>query len=284
MLPVELWSNVFKFVQSPRDLSQICSISRTFRREATPHLYHSVVLSGGWDQLLAFSRVATREGKRVVRLSIAIHGNDDRCRILAEQKQLLGAILCALPNLRYLELSAAAPYSIDCCLASSMSTIFGGCQFRLEEFRNSVITFDHTVDFLATQSSLRSWEHLPESLSHQIHRFDESFLPAISSVDIDTDLLVRCFSIARPIKRMHLRIGEGDEEEEFLDNLIQAVGLFGPSLTTLSLDGTFCESRTATLLAAGLAKGVLPHLVHLSLKDDYVTRDEDFLEVIHQRS
>ncbi|KDQ55615.1 hypothetical protein JAAARDRAFT_37020 [Jaapia argillacea MUCL 33604] len=277
MFPVELWAIIFKFVQSPRDLSQICSISRTFRREATPRLYHSVVLSSGWDQLLAFSRVVTREGKRVARLSIGIHGNLDRCRILVEQKQLLRAILRALPNLRFLDLSAATPHSIDCCFASSMSTMFGGCQFQLEEFRNSVITFDHTIDFLATQSSLRSWEHLPESLSHRVRRFDESFLPAISSVDIDTDLLIRCFSIARPIERMHLRIGGGQEEVFFLD-LIQAVGLFGPSLTTLSLDGTLCSSGTVTALASGLAEGFLPHLVHLSLKDDYLTEDDDFLE------
>ncbi|KDQ55626.1 hypothetical protein JAAARDRAFT_324307 [Jaapia argillacea MUCL 33604] len=269
MFPVELWAIIFKLVQSPRDLSQICSISRTFHREASPWLYQSVVLSRGWDQLLAFSRVVTREGKRVVRLSIAIHEHLDRTDIPAEQKLLLRAILCALPNLRFLELSATTPYSIDCCFASNMSTIFGGCQFQLEEFRNSVINFDHTIDFLATQSSLRSWEHLPESSSQGFRHFDESFLPCISSVDIDADLLFRCFSIARPIKRMHLRIREEEEEEELLDDLVQVVGLFGPSLSTLSLDGTL-KGGIATALASGLTEGILPHLVHLSLMDDFV--------------
>ncbi|KDQ55629.1 hypothetical protein JAAARDRAFT_208433, partial [Jaapia argillacea MUCL 33604] len=272
MFPVETWTKIFQFVRCHRDLSQICLTSHGFNHEASLVLYHSVSLSNGWDQLSAFNRTVTardtRIGERVVRLSITLHPNVYRDHSLSvEQRLLLHRTLLALPKLRVLEFTApATPFD-----SRHMAAVFEDCPFQLEKFINSDIPFDETVNFLAKQPSIRSWEHL-EDYWIRFSTIDEALLPNLSTVDIDERLLP--FTNDRPIKHMRLRVRELGGGLS-LEDCIRTIGLLRHTLTALSL-GRVVTCGTVTEIAAGLSCGVLPHLVHLTIGDDYIVKEPNF--------
>lgn len=253
-IPIELWSSVFVY-SSKRDLQQLCTVSRTFHREAERVLYREVSLYGAKLHLWA-QRVSQRSDLaahvRAVTLTISLYHETSQ-----DHLHTIHQALRALENLQELSLhgSPDGPH-----LNPSHVWILSNCSFQLKVFRNSLFDLSPLVWFLATQSGIQTWE---QQIAIDFN-FVDDILPNLISVSAPSWLVAKLQS-PRPIQEISFILSLLGKDGELA--AISTMGKYSKTLTHLRVERMVSENSLLLEHFISHLAEATPRLKHLSINN-----------------
>ncbi|KDQ53738.1 hypothetical protein JAAARDRAFT_421803 [Jaapia argillacea MUCL 33604] len=243
MLPLELYAHIFAFVRDNRDLCRISLVSRTFHRESTPFLYHTVDLTLRQHHMHSFCPTIKSNHDLALHVRILTLYLLPRYLSPSPLENLFQEILSSLHNLRVLTIEPSYLGFAD------FAVLTRDCQFQLRAFHNSAFGLPPTFRFLDSQPCIRDWTHTVPYDSGVT--FLETRLPNLTTICVNATILP-LFTTPRPVKQI----------------------LFRETLVTFSWDRSLSLSGVGGAAAISLVAEAVPNLKHFCLIDV----DEDHLE------
>jgi len=135
--------------------------------------------------------------------------------------------------------------------------ILDGCTADLEIFHNSVFPPSATVPFLSRQPNLRQWKQNGVFFGGIIA---DTVLPHLTVLDVHGSTLTS-FKTPRPLVRVRLKIDDCGRLVAWERTAIEALSLFGSTLSTLTIEYSSPEPNHLTLAEVlGLLAKATPNL------------------------
>ncbi|KDQ53741.1 hypothetical protein JAAARDRAFT_39053 [Jaapia argillacea MUCL 33604] len=257
LLPVELYSHIFAFVEDDQDLCRLSLVSRLFYQESTPPLYHTVDLSIRENRIYYFGpTIRDNPGLalhvRVMTLTLWYFS-------MSVLEDLVGDILAATHNLRVLTIDSSPRDFKD------FAGITRNCQFRLYTFHNHAIDLTDHLRFLEAQPNITNWTLTVPHQDRSVHLLD-THLPNVVTMSVDATVL-RAFTTPRPVKQLSIFYDyDYSDEGPELEHSIP-LEVFRETLVTFSWDRTLSYSDVGGPVAIASIADQAPYLKHLFLID-----------------
>jgi hypothetical protein len=256
-IPAELLALIFQHFTSKAALSNLCLVSRAFRREAQRILYHTIRLPSDYDRLVSWCDAIVANphlAMQVYSLCLPAGFLQEQLPtaeldiIRQELRHVVKRALSSLPRLAELRtyFSYGTRYlSFD---------ILCGHPFCLQVFDEGPqlpCLPEHWLEFLSEQPGIR---HLRSNI-REGHALDPDVLPLLSSAEIYSPAL-SIFARCPMIRALRVTVWLSST---FSDELL-TLKKFGHTLTSLSL-GVFDG-----LSAIKIIRDTVPHIKFLGLR------------------
>jgi hypothetical protein len=249
-VPIELYALIFQHITSNAALSNLCMVSRTFRREAQRMLYHTIRLSTDCYCIMSWCHVIVENPDLAVQVH-ALHlpiAFAQRPGLTAERLELRHAVKRALSSLsRLVELQTY--WSSGTLYVNS--NMFCGHPFHLQVFGETLHfpgTLKYWLKFLSEQPGIRHWK----SNIHRGPSIDPDILPLLTSAQIcspELYILAPC----RMIRALRVSIGAYEE--------LPRLKTFRHSLTSLCLEDVILD-----VMRLNIVRDAVPNIKFLGLE------------------
>ncbi|KAG6909285.1 hypothetical protein DXG01_001229 [Tephrocybe rancida] len=259
--PPELYRNIFEWVTDKRDLYNLSLTSRLCCAEAQRALYSVIDLAQNtrapvlWaDTILRHPQKAATVRSLTLRFDLSFIIVPD---LLLSSLRSIAQALKALLRLEKLVL-VGHPLAM---MHPIHTWILDGCTANLRTFHNSVFPPWAVVPFLSRHSQLCEWKQSGLFPGGDIA---DTVLPRLTTFDGHTSILAS-FKGPRSLEQVRLKIDDWGRETAREREAIEALSLFGDTLTSLTVEDTSTTTnhlRLAELLIC-LAKAT-PNLKTLA--------------------
>lgn len=243
VFPPELYRTIIEWVTNTRDLCNLALASRTCYAEAQRVLYRAVDLAQNTRAPVLWASTILHHPHRAAAVR-ALTLRFDLSFLIVPHMLLssLKSISQALGALRKLKKLVLIGHPLA-MMHPIHTWILDGCTANLEIFHNSVFPPSAIVSFLSRQPNLRQWKQngvFPGGI------IADTVLPHLTVLDAHASTL-SSFRTPRPLVRVRLKIEDCDRLGAWERTAIEALSLFGSTLSTLTIEYSSAKPSHFTL-------------------------------------